>query len=204
MSEHGRSGSGAERATDEGSNGARPNDATDGSSDGEGDIDIDIVLVAAVAENGVIGQEGEMPWHYPADLAQFKQLTMGHPVVLGRRTYEAIVAGLGEPLPGRTSVVLTRSGLEEVPESVVVAGSVAEAVAAADRAAAALDVATAYVVGGAAVYQQFLPRADRLRITEVPESPEGDTYFPAFDDEEWIEIERESTAELAFVTYKRR
>jgi len=168
------------------------------------DLDVDVVLIAAVAENGVIGHEGEMPWHYPADLAQFRETTMGHPVVLGRRTYESILARLGEPLPGRTSVVLTRSGLDEVPESVAVAGSVEEALRAARRVADERGVGAAYVAGGAAVYEQFLPLADRLRITEVPESPVGDTYFPEFDREEWAEVERESTGELAFVTYERR
>jgi len=170
----------------------------------EPDPDVDVVLVAAVAENGVIGRDGEMPWHYPADLVQFRETTTGHPVVLGRRTYEAIVARLGEPLPGRTSVVLTRSGPGEVPESVVVAGGVEAALRAAERAADERGVETAYVAGGAAVYEQFLPLADRLRITEVPGSPEGDTYFPEFDSETWVELEREPAGELSFVLYGRR
>lgn len=173
-------------------------------ADADPDVDVDVVLVAAVAENGVVGRDGEMPWHYPADLAQFRETTMNHPVVLGRRTYEAIVARLGEPLPGRTSVVLTRSGLDEVPESVVVAGSVEAALRAAERVADERGVETAYVVGGAAVYEQFLRLADRLRITEVPESPEGDAYFPEFDSREWVEVEREPAGELSVVTYGRR
>jgi dihydrofolate reductase len=166
--------------------------------------DIDVVCLAAVAENGVIGRDGGMPWHYPADLAHFKETTMGHPVILGRRTYASIADRLGGPLPGRTNVVLTRSGLDEVPGGVVEAESVEAALSAAASAADEHGVEAAYVAGGATVYEQFLGRADRLVITEIPDSPEGDTYFPAFDCEAWGEIEREEREELAFVTYERR
>jgi len=167
-------------------------------SDADGG-DIELALIAAVAENGVIGVDGGMPWHYPADLAHFKETTMGHPVVLGRRTYESIAARLGGPLPGRTSIVLTRSGVD-APDEVVQVGSVEAAV----EAAAETGSAVAYVAGGATVYEQFLPRADRLVVTEVPESPDGDTFFPEWDREAWTEVGRESAAELSFVTYERR
>jgi dihydrofolate reductase len=166
---------------------------------GDGDGDIELVLVAAVAENGVIGDDGGMPWHYPADLAHFKETTMGHPVILGRRTFESIAAQLDGPLPGRTNVVLSRSD-PEVPEGVVVVESVEAAVEAAVDAGAG----TAYVAGGATVYEQFLPLADRLVLTEVPGEPEGDTRFPEWDAEEWVEVERVEDGELAFVTYERR
>ncbi|MFC7140798.1 dihydrofolate reductase [Halosimplex aquaticum] len=159
---------------------------------------MELALIAAVAENGVIGADGEMPWHYPDDLAHFKETTMGHPVIMGRVTYESISGQLGGPLPGRTNVVLTRSGVEAA-EEVEVVGSVDAAV----EAAAATGAETAFVAGGATVYEQFLPRADRLVVTEVPGEPEGDTVFPEWDPEEWIAVSRETAGELSFVTYER-
>jgi len=165
---------------------------------GTADDSIEVALVAAVAENGVIGADGEMPWHYPADLAHFKETTMGHPVIVGRVTYESVSGQLGGPLPGRTNVVLTRSGVD-APESVVQVESVDTAV----EAAAATGAETAFVAGGATVYAQFLPRADQLVLTEVPGEPEGDTHFPDWDREDWVEVSREDQGELAFVTYER-
>jgi dihydrofolate reductase len=160
--------------------------------------EMDVVLVAAVAANGVIGRDGSIPWHLPEDLAHFKETTMGHPVVMGRRTYESIVDRLGGPLPGRTTVVLTSRDLD-VPEGVVVAHGVGEALA------AARDTATdvAYVAGGETVYEQFLPRADRLVLTELDADYEGDTHFPARDDDAWRETDRDERDGFAFVTYER-
>jgi dihydrofolate reductase len=126
-----------------------------------------IALVAAVAENGVIGAEGGMPWHYPADLAQFRETTMGHPVIVGRRTYEAIAERLGGPLPGRTNVVLSRRADLELPAGAVVAGGVEAALEAAE-AALEPGTETVYVAGGGAVYEQFVERADEL-VEYVPE-----------------------------------
>jgi len=175
-------------------------------------VDIDLVVVAAVAENGVIGDGGGMPWHYPADLAHFKRLTTGHPVIVGRATYESIADRIGGPLPDRTSVVLTTRDLD-VPEGAVVANGVEEAVDLAASDAADRGVDEAYVVGGATVYEQFLDRADRMVVTEIPERPDGDTRFPEWDDGEWVQTEREvvgsdnergdETDALAFVTYER-
>jgi dihydrofolate reductase len=159
----------------------------------------DVVLIAAVAENGVIGDEGGMPWHYPADLRRFKRTTTGHPVVLGRRTYESIVADLGGPLPGRTNVVLSTRALD-LPEGAVLAGSVEAAL---ETAREAPGGETVYVAGGAAVYEEFLPLADRLLITEIPDSPDGDTHFPEWSSEAWTETSREEEGKLAFVTYDR-
>ncbi|MFB6174295.1 MAG: dihydrofolate reductase [Halobacteriales archaeon] len=159
---------------------------------------MELALIAAVAENGVIGRDGEMPWHYPADLAHFKETTMGHPVIMGRVTYKSIAAQLGGPLPGRRNIVLSRSGVD-APDEVVIAEGVDEAV----DAAAETGAETAFVAGGATVYEQFLPRADRLVITAVPGEPEGDTRFPEWDRSEWEEVDREEDGELAFVTYVR-
>jgi dihydrofolate reductase len=159
-----------------------------------------LVLIAAVAENGVIGAEGGMPWHYPADLRHFKATTTGHPVIMGRRTYDSIIDGLGHPLPDRTTVVLSRQQLE-LPAGVMLADSVADAIAA---ARAAPGGSTVYVGGGASVYEQCLADADRLVITEVPGRPDGDTYFPEIDSRRWTELSRRSEGELAFVRYGRR
>ena len=191
-------------------------DAADES--GDDDVDaaaaaLDIVLVAAVADNGVIGDDGGMPWHYPADLAHFKRLTTGHPVIVGRATYESIADRIGGPLPDRTSVVLTTRDLDDgdLPEGVVVANDIDEAVARAAADAAGRGVDAVYVIGGATVYEQFLDRADRMVLTEVPERPEGDTRFPDWDADEWAAVDREVAATgdaadgdgLAFVTYER-
>ncbi|ELZ42271.1 dihydrofolate reductase region [Halorubrum saccharovorum DSM 1137] len=163
----------------------------------------DLVLVAAVAENRVIGDSGGMPWHYPADLAHFKRLTTGHPVIVGRATYESIADRIGGPLPDRTSVVLTTRDLD-LPEGAVVANDVEEAIDLADADAADRGVDEAYVIGGATVYEQFLDRADRMVLTEVPGRPDGDTRFPEWDAEAWDERDRETDGDLAFVTYERR
>ncbi|MFC7155133.1 dihydrofolate reductase [Halomarina halobia] len=162
----------------------------------------EIALVAAVAANGVIGADGDMPWHYPADLRRFKRLTTGHPVVMGRRTYESIAARLGGPLPDRTNVVLTTRELD-LPEGTVRAGSIEEALDAAREAAAGADDVV-FVVGGATVYEQFLPRADRMYLTELRATYEGDTRFPEWDRDAWCEVDRDDRGEFAFVEYERR
>jgi dihydrofolate reductase len=157
-----------------------------------------VAIVVAVAENGVIGDEGSIPWHYPEDLAYFKDVTVGNPVIMGRRTYEAITDRLGEPLPDRLNIVLSSQDLD-LPDGAVQAGSIE----------AALDIAaetgteTAYVIGGASVYEQVLPRTDRLHVTEIPESPPGDTHFPEWDRSEWEEVERKERDRLVFRTYER-
>ena len=164
-----------------------------------------IVLVAAVAENRVIGNDGAMPWHYPADLAHFKRLTVGHPVIVGRATYESIADRIGGPLPDRTSVVLTtrETGDGDYPVGAVVANDIDESVSRARADADERGADAIYVIGGATVYEQFLDRADRMVLTEVPERPEGDTRFPSWDEAEWTEADRETDGSLTFVTYER-
>lgn len=160
-----------------------------------------VALVAAVAENGVIGADGEMPWHYPADLRNFKETTMGHPVVMGRTTYASIESQLGGPLPGRTNVVLSRRASLDLPEGAVHARDLDAAFEAAE---AALDSGqeTVYVVGGATVYEACLNRADELVVTEIPETPAGDTRFPDIGPE-WTEHDRKRVGDLVVVTYRR-
>ena len=160
-----------------------------------------IALIAAVADNGIIGRNGEMPWHLPADLTHFKETTMGHPVIMGRRTYESIASHIGGPLPGRTNIVLSRSD-PEVPTDVIVVDSTDAAI----KAASAVDNTTdaVYVIGGATVYEQFLPQADRLVLTELEASYEGDTAFPEWDRSEWHEVDRDQRDGFAFVSYERQ
>lgn len=160
-----------------------------------------LALVAAVAENGAIGVDGGMPWHYPADLQRFKQTTMGHPVIMGRATYESIEQRLGGPLPERTNIVLSRRETLDLPAGARHAHDIDEAFRHAE-AALDEDYDTAYVIGGATVYRALIDRADELLITEIPESPEGDTYFPEIGSE-WTESDRETAGDLTFVTYRR-
>ena len=129
-----------------------------------------LVLLAAVAANGVIGRDGGLPWHLPADLKRFKALTMGHPVIMGRRTCESI----GRPLPGRRNIVLTRSG-KALPAGFEHHAGLDEALAACGQAEAPC------VIGGAALYELALPRASRLELTEVHAEVDGDVRFPGFD-----------------------
>lgn len=161
---------------------------------------MDIVVIAAMDENRVIGQGGELPWYYPKDLEHFRETTMGHPVIMGRVTYEGIVEQLGGPLPGRSNIVLTTSDIDREPETVYAARSIDDALETAAELADT-EAQTAYVAGGASVYEQMLPRADRMIITEVHETYEGDAYFPDWDDSEWTEINREEHDALSFVTY---
>lgn len=161
--------------------------------------DLEVVLIAAVAANGVIGRDGEIPWDLPADMRHFRRTTTGHPVVMGRRTFESITRALGEPLPERTNVVLTTRGSLDYPGD--------GAVVVVDGVEAALDTAAArdevvYVAGGAEVYEQFLPRADRLLVTELEDAHEGDAHF-SFDRARWRERSREERDGFAFVTYER-
>ncbi len=151
-----------------------------------------VTIVAAVARNGVIGVDGGLPWSLPDDLRRFKELTLGHVLVMGRRTYESI----GRPLPGRTTVVVTRSeGWAPGSSEVLVACGVPQAI---DMAAAIDD--EVFVVGGAEVYAAALPLADRLVLTHVDAEPEGDTRFPELDRREWRELLREDGDGVAYVT----
>ncbi|WP_228546417.1 dihydrofolate reductase [Halegenticoccus tardaugens] len=167
----------------------------------ETEPEMEIALVAAVASNGVIGADGDMPWHYPEDLRHFKETTTGHPVIAGRRTYESIAARIGGPLPGRTNVVLSTRD-PDLPEGAVLAGSIDEAIAVAREIAG--EGGTVFVIGGATVYEQFLPRADRLVLTEIDAAFDGDTRFPEWDESEWEEVSRDEREAFAFVEYRRR
>ena len=142
----------------------------------------EIFLVVAVADNGVIGADGAMPWHIPADLRRFKALTMGKPMVMGRKTFESLPG----VLPGRRHIVLTRDSQWDEDG--------AEVVHSAREALARANAPHVAVVGGAEIYRLFLPLADRIELTEVHTSPPGDAIFPAFKRGGWHETSRESHA----------
>jgi dihydrofolate reductase len=153
-----------------------------------------LVLIAAVAENGVIGHDGDIPWRLPADFAHFKATTLGHTLLMGRATYDSI----GRPLPGRETVVLTRDPGWSA-EGVHVAASLEQALALA--AGLPGDV---FVAGGAQVYAAALPLASHQVLSEVHLSPDGDTCYPAFDPLEWVEADRVPGDEFDVVTWERR
>ncbi|MDR0564754.1 MAG: dihydrofolate reductase [Azoarcus sp.] len=159
----------------------------------------EIVLIAAVARNGVIGRDNALPWRLKADLARFRAATMGHPVLMGRKTWES----LAKPLPGRRNIVLTRQPSYHAPG--------AEVFDSADKALAALKQAgRVFVIGGAEIYRALLPKADVLMLTEIAADVAGDAYFPHFDRTQFREASRMSHAADAenefsadFVEYRR-
>lgn len=166
---------------------------------------VEIVMVAAVGRNGVIGVADRLPWRLPTDLAHFRALTLGKPMVMGRRTFE----GLGKPLPGRTTIVVSRAPGYD-PAGAVVAVSVEEALEIGRAIAARDGVDAVTVAGGARVYAAALPYATRIELTEVALSPEGDARFPTLDPARWRETARRGPergendeAAMVFVTLAR-
>jgi dihydrofolate reductase len=139
-------------------------------------------LIAAVAANRVIGRGGQLPWHLPDDLKRFKQLTTGHPIIMGRKTYESI----GRPLPGRLNIVVSASLSSPPHADVTVARSLDDAIRA---AAAATSASRAFIIGGAALYAAALPHVEVMHLTELDEAVDGDTFFPPFDRTQWRLVE---------------
>lgn len=141
-----------------------------------------IILVAAHAQNRVIGKNNELVWHLPRDFKHFKEATLGHPIVMGRKTFES----LGKPLPKRTSIIITRDRHYQ-KEGCIVVYSLDEAISEAKK----LDEHI-YIIGGAEIYKQALPIANLMYLTEVKANPEGDAFFPEFSTKEWKETNRHS------------
>tara|TARA_R110001583_G_C5647561_1_gene408418 strand:- start:1225 stop:1824 length:600 start_codon:yes stop_codon:yes gene_type:complete len=165
-------------------------------------------MIVATADNNIIGKDNNMPWHLPADLAYFKKVTLGKPIIMGRKTYESI----GRPLPGRRNIVISRDenyipqgkGAEEVD----VVTSVEQALALVDSIEESVD--EVMVIGGGAIYKHCLPNADRLYVTHIKAAIDGDTQFPNFDDRCWEKISSEyrpndekNAYDLAFCVYQR-
>jgi len=142
-----------------------------------------ISLIVAVSRNGVIGIDNQLPWHLPEDLKYFKSVTMGKPIIMGRKTFDSI----GRPLPGRTNIVITRDSSWQV-DGVEVAQTLAQAMTLGKLACAQADVDEAMVIGGEQIYRMTLPAADRLYLTEVQAEVEGDATFPEFDAKDWQQV----------------
>lgn len=156
-------------------------------------------MVAAVAENGVIGSDADIPWKISEDFAHFKATTLGHVLVLGRTTHE----GIGRPLPGRTTVVLTRD-TDWSAEGVHVAHSITDALDLADTLLRDAPAERQVMIGGgAAVYDAALPYADEQVISEIPLAPEGDTHYPEFSRKRWREVRREPREGFTIVWWER-
>lgn len=164
-----------------------------------------LALIVAAAENGVIGRNNALPWHLPGDLQYFRRVTMGKPVIMGRRTFDSI----GKPLPGRANIVITRSD-GFAAEGVKVVHSLDEARALAQDIALLDGAAEAVVIGGAEIYREALPLAARLYLTRVHADVPGDVYLPEIDLSAWREVSRERRAaeepnpyDYSFVVYER-
>lgn len=161
-----------------------------------------IMIIAAISEDRVIGNQGSIPWYLPADLARFKQLTIGKTVIMGRKTWESLPENV-RPLPGRFNIVVTRQKDYVVLGDAAVAGSLEEAILIApeDR--------NIYVIGGGELYAQALPLAETIDLTIVKGKYEGDTYFPVFDMDEWFEVYSfevigTNRLDYTFLTYERK
>jgi dihydrofolate reductase len=151
-----------------------------------------VTLLAAIGRNLVIGRDGGMPWHLPEDLLHFKATTMGHPMVMGRKTFESI----GRALPGRRTIVVTRQP-DWRHADVETAHSLADALALAG------PTDEVFVVGGGQLYAEAMPFAQRMVLTEVPDSPEGDTFFPEWVAQDWREVSRTHHEGFDIATYER-
>jgi dihydrofolate reductase len=151
-----------------------------------------IALIAALAEDGTIGNAGKIPWHISDDLKRFKRLTLGHPVIMGRKTFESI----GKPLPGRTNIVLTcRPSIEGTLTFPDLTQALSHL--------STLNSPTVFIIGGAEIYRAALPVADTLLLTHVKHPGGGDTKFPDYDRLQWREVSRENHEDYSFVEYRR-
>lgn len=154
-----------------------------------------IIIIAAVAENNVIGKDNKIPWHYKEDFQHFKALTSGHVVVMGRKTYESI----GKPLPSRINIVVSRNKELQI-SGCIIAASLAEAI----NITKQNNAQKCFIIGGSSLYAEALPIADQLELTHVHEAVDGDTYFPTWNKEQWKETHRQDFQEFSFVTYMRK
>ena len=157
-------------------------------------------IIVAMAKNRTIGVNNTLPWHIPQDLKHFKALTMGHHMIMGRKTFESI----GKPLPGRTTVVVTRNRELKI-DGCIMSRSLQEAITACE------NDEEIFIVGGAEIFEQALPLTDTMYVTEIQQEVEGDVHFPVFDKKLWREVSREHHSqeipqplEYHFVTYQRK
>ena len=169
-------------------------------------MSLPVALIAAIGENSVIGADGQIPWRLPTDFAHFKRTTLGKPLIMGRKTFESI----GKPLPGRTNIVVTRRA-GYAPEGVMVCHGLGEALECAQAVAASSGASEVMIGGGGEIYHEAMLLADRLYVTHVAASPQGDAKFPPIDPAVWEitkrhDIERgdSDSADFTVLTYERR
>lgn len=170
-----------------------------------------IALIAAIAKNNVIGSKDGLPWYLPEDLKRFKQITLGKTVLMGRKTYESIIKRLGKPLPNRTNVVITRRENFSAPPEVKIFHSIYEALSAlgqhpslGDGEGRERSKEDIYVIGGAQIFNQTLPLAEKLIITHIHKAYPGDVYFPEIDFSKWQKTFEEPHADYTFAEYERK
>ncbi|HLC86974.1 MAG TPA: dihydrofolate reductase [Candidatus Nanoarchaeia archaeon] len=159
-----------------------------------------ITIIAAVSKNGVIGKDGKIPWKIPEDIKRFKELTIGHPVIIGRKTYWSLPDKF-RPLPNRTNIVASRNekGHLKYPLEVIVCNSIEDAVK-----KASIHNPDIYVIGGEKIYREFIRCADKIELTRVNRNVEGDAYFPEICPENWEITAREDHVEYSFITYEKK
>ncbi len=170
-------------------------------------MNIKTSIIVAMAENNCIGKDNKMPWHISDDLKRFKALTTNHPVIMGRKTFESIIGYLKKPLPNRHSIVISRSefksGFDEAPTYSSLEGAIIKS----KEIAKANNLNEIFIIGGAQIYDQSLKLADRIHLTQVHQSVEGDAFFPKINDKEWAEKTRADHLDHApaysFITLER-
>jgi len=155
-----------------------------------------ISLVVAAADNNVIGKDNAMPWHIPEDFKHFKEVTMGKPCIMGRKTFESILASLGKPLPGRVNIIISRKNYQH--DGALTCKDLDEAIDQAKKTGSE----EICIIGGAQIYALALPLANRIYLTRVHQSPEGDAFFPELG-KEWKEKNKDSRGPYTFMTYDR-
>ncbi len=163
--------------------------------------DLRVVMIFAMSKNRVIGNNGDIPWYIPDDLKRFKALTLGHACIMGRKTCESIVSRLGKPLPGRSTIVLSRSGYHQ--PGVMCAGDALSALHMAGAQARAQGQNEIFICGGAEIYALFMPIAHTLYATVVDQEYDGDAVMPLWDEHAFAVTEMETHDGYAFVTYER-
>jgi len=168
---------------------------------------ITISIIVAMAENNCIGKDNKMPWHISDDLKRFKSLTEGHPVIMGRKTFESIIGYLGKPLPNRKNIIISRSEYS-TGHDITIYKDIDAALENAKITAQDQNLDEIFIIGGAQIYTQTINKADRLHITKVHKSVDGDAFFPLFNYDEWQETERidnlEHSPPYSFITLEHR
>ena len=151
---------------------------------------MNLILIVAISENNVIGKDSKMPWHIPEDLKRFRELTLNHPIIMGRKTFESI----GKPLDKRKNIILSRT-LESVPK-IYIARTIEEALELTENK-------DSYIIGGETIYKTFLLKANRLELTRINKQYEGDSFFPEIDWGQWYLINEECKGPYSFLSYKK-